>query len=49
MAGAIAIGDGLAKHKVVSNSSAMPARKRAIALAVAGAIKIKSAHLANSM
>ena len=49
IAGAIAIGAAVARHTVVSRSSASPAARRAITFAVAGATSTRSAQRASSM
>jgi len=49
MAGAIAMGDLLARHRVLSRSFAIPAANLAIISAVAGAIRIRSAQRASSI
>ncbi len=49
MAGASAMGAEVARHKVVSRSSAWPVARRAMKSAVAGAMTTKSAQRASSM
>lgn len=49
IAGASTSGARLARHNVVTRSSAMPAASRAISPAVAGAITMRSAQRASSM